>query len=239
MSVPSPRLPARTEFPYFAAGCDPGSHTEQKEALSNASIEFELVDAVCTSPVGALNFGNVKELGSVVHPDCKVASIVGVQIQGGETQTLSEPTDWITHHAEPTADAITYIACWRYRPASFLIACEFMPDPNPAGSNEAEGEASASSAKKRKRKDAPAPAAGSSAAGEESAEDRKKRLRAELIAIKQELGEDIDGPLPEPSRGSNDAEPEVKPELVLDPSRPMNETIFVDMSADTDSDSDA
>lgn len=166
--------------------------------------------------------------------------MVKVQVKAGSTKAHNNGA-LVNYVVKPQPGATRYVAKFLYRPLSFLVNLAIIPDPNPEAENEAEAEAEAgpsSSPNKRKRDAVAAPEAGPSSAGGETAAERKKRLRAELIAIKQELGDDLDDEPLQPVFGGDGEEADVKPAPVLDPARLTNQKIYFDMSA-LNSDSDA
>lgn len=216
--------------------CDESSYEEKKQELLSACVELEFLDVVITSAPETPSYKDVA-VARAVHPDSKLACIVGTKIKPGQVKVRDSPATWATHVAVPKDGAVKYTARFFYRPKNILSAMSIIPKLETESHIDSNAEKiTGSNAKERKRKADAEPEAGASAGGSEDAEERKKRLRAQLIAIKQELGEDL-GEVPG-SSGSGDAAPKVKSEAE-DPNRPINQKIFIDLSSEYDTSMDA
>lgn len=159
-----------------------------------ASIELRFGDSVILLHRGKAPVSNKVFLAGAVHRDSEIASVVKAQVKRGSSKQLDTPRLGSSIKLKPKEGAIKYSVRFLYRPASFLIAVGLMPDPNPAPLDDVERNASAGSsaqadanAKKRKRSARPALGVeGASAGGSETTEQRKKRITAELLAVKRQ-----------------------------------------------------
>lgn len=192
---------------------------------------------------------NAIATASAVHPDSKVACLVKVQIKAGSSTTLNAPMVTSPVKLMYKEGAIKYSARFLYRPASLLVALSLMPDPSPAALGDAGVNAQAGpSSNKRKHGAHESADAGAHAGGAENEAQRKKRLTNELLAIKEELGEEaVIGALLKPKDNANQENAPVKKEqgggqnsagaIDVD-AGPKNQRIFLDLSVD-DSDEEA
>lgn len=206
-----------------------------------ACIAFEYTDAIMGAPVPFL--GSKVQVAEAVHPDSKLAAVVGAQVKPAAPTTLATPRVFSTHLVECKPGATKYIAKFVYRSAAMLMAMGIMPDPDA----EAKDEENKVKAKKRKRSESVKPEDAAKGA-RESAQQRKKRLAAGRAAVKEELGPkevvDLDAP-PKPKVyvDLETGEEIVKQEQTGGESRaeaidveasPKNQRIYVELSDEDD-----
>lgn len=158
------------------------SHTtdigaESSAQLDNCCIEVGFTDAEMDGYVEPVPCYDVISLARAVHPDSKVASLVGMQVKNAGSRRLSAAQQSSGFRLKPKAGATKYLARFVYLPPQLLVALSIMPEAlDPALDH-----------RKRKRGDA-----ASEVEEDEGVEPRKKRLRVDALAAGEQLGEQAD-----------------------------------------------
>lgn len=160
-----------------------GSSADAQAHIDRACIEYHFCDGV----LGAANSFRGSEAGvaGAVHPDSKLASLIGVAVKSGKPTSLPRPASFPARRAERKTGSILYVAKFLYRQASFLAALGLVPDAAPKQDEPLKTSTNGNQRKRTASVEPPRQDAAAAKAGE-SLQQRRDRLEAELLAVKEQ-----------------------------------------------------